>query len=271
MDSTHRALIREQFTRQAVPFANAPAIRNAEMLDRIVDLSGAIASDTVLDVGCGPGLLACALAARVRSVTGIDVTTAMLQQARAEQRSRQLPNARWVQADATCLPYRDHEFSLVTSRLTFHHLMQPLAVLREMVRICSPGGRVVVVDVSPPPDKVAAFDRMEKLRDPSHTHALPLEELTALFASAGLQNPTIDKWHMDGELESLLARSFPPPGDDERVRKMFRESLEDDAMGIAPRMQNGSIVYTFPMVFISATSPRADTPHVAIVPPGRVE
>ena len=253
MDSTHRALIREQFTRQAVPFANAPAIRNAELLDRIVDLSGAIASDTVLDVGCGPGLLACAFAARARSVTGVDVTTAMLQQARAEQRSRNLPNAHWVQADATCLPYRDHEFSLVTSRLTFHHLVQPLAVLCEMVRICSPGGRVVVVDVSPPPDKVATFDRMEKLRDPSHTHALPLEELTALFAAAGLQNPSIDRWHMEGELESLLARSFPPPGDDDRVRQMFRESLEEDAMGIVPRMQNGAIVYTFPMVFLSAT------------------
>jgi ubiquinone/menaquinone biosynthesis C-methylase UbiE len=253
MDSAHRALIREQFTRQAVPFANAPAIRNEEMLARIIDLSGAIASDTVLVVGCGPGLLACAFAPRALSVTGVDVTTAMLHQARTEQHNRNLPNLFWVQADATCLPYRDHLFSIVTSRLTFHHLVQPLAVLREMARVCRHGGSVIVVDVSPPPDKAAAFDRMEKLRDPSHTHALPLEEFTRLFASAGLRNPTIDKWHMDGELESLLARSFPPPGDDERVRKMFRESLEDDAMGIAPRMENGSIVYTFPLVFISAT------------------
>jgi ubiquinone/menaquinone biosynthesis C-methylase UbiE len=253
MDSTHRALIREQFTRQAVPFANAPAIRNAEMLDRIVDLSGAIASDTVLDVGCGPGLLACAFAPHALRATGVDVTTAMLEQARTEQRNRNLPNLSWVQADATCLPYRDHQFSLVTSRLTFHHLVQPLAVLREMARVCRRGGSVVVVDVSPPADKVAAFDRMEKLRDPSHTHALPLEELTALFASAGLQNPAIDTWHMEGELESLLARSFPPPGNDERVRQIFRASLDDDAMGIAPRMQNGSIVYAFPMVFLSAT------------------
>src|ERR1700704_4280468 len=101
MDPTHRELIREQFTRQAVPFANAPAIRNAETLDRIVDLSGAISSDAVLDVGCGPGLLACAFAARARSVIGVDVTAAMLQQARAEQRSRSLRNAHWVQADAT--------------------------------------------------------------------------------------------------------------------------------------------------------------------------
>ena len=49
MDSTHRALIREQFTRQAVPFANAPAIRNAEMLDRIVDLSDAVAVETLTE------------------------------------------------------------------------------------------------------------------------------------------------------------------------------------------------------------------------------
>ena len=253
MDSTHRALIREQFTRQAVPFANSPSVRNPETLDRIVDLSGAISSDSVLDVGCGPGLLACAFAARVRSVTGVDVTAAMLQQARAEQRLRDLPNARWVQADATCLPYRDQQFSIVTSRLTFHHLEQPLAVLREMARVCRRDGQVVVVDVSPDSNKAAAFDRMEKLRDPSHTHALSLEEMTALFAAAGLRNPRIDRWQMEGELESLLARSFPLPGDDERVRQMFRESLEDDAMGIAPRMQEGSLVYAFPMVLLRST------------------
>ena len=253
MDPAHRALIREQFTRQAVPFANAPAIRNAEALDRIVDLSGAVASDSVLDVGCGPGLLACAFAARARSVTGVDVTAAMLQQARAEQRRISLRNAHWVQADGNCLPHRDHQFSIVASRLTFHHLEQPLAALREMARVCRSGGQVVVVDVSPDSSKTAAFDRMEKLRDPSHTHALSLEEMTALFAAAGLRHPRLERWQMEGDLESLLARSFPLPGDDERVRQMFRESLENDAMGIAPRMQEGAIVYAFPMVLLRST------------------
>ena len=194
MDSTHRTLVQEQFTRQAVPFANAPAIRNAETLDRIVDGSGVGRSDTVLDVGCGPGLLACACAVRARSVTGVDVTAAMLQQARAEERGRGLSNLRWVQADAACLPYRDQQFSIVTSRLTFHHLVEPLTVLREMVRVCCRGGRVVVVDVSPPSEKAAAFNTMEKLRDPSHTRALPVEELTALFASAGLEHSRVDRW-----------------------------------------------------------------------------
>ena len=106
MDSAHRELVRDQFTRQAVPFANAPAIRDAETLGRIVDLSRAQVFDTVLDVGCGPGLLASAFAPRVRHVTGADVTWAMLRQARAEQRRRGLSNTAWVQADAACLPWR---------------------------------------------------------------------------------------------------------------------------------------------------------------------
>ena len=271
MDNTHRNLIQEQFTRQAVPFANAPAIRDAQMLDRVVDLSGATATDTVLDVGCGPGLLACAFAAHARHVTGVDVTWAMLQQARAEQRRRGLSRTAWVQADATRLPCRDHAFSIVTSRLTFHHLLEPLAVLREMARACRRGGRVVVVDVSPAPDKAAAFDRMEKLRDPSHARALPLEELTALFASAGLQDPRVDRWRMEGELDALLARSFPPPGNDERIRRMFRESLDDDAMGVEPRVQEGTIVYAFPMVLVSGTVAQADFTAIAGIQPGWVE
>ena len=106
MDSAHRELVRDQFTRQAVPFASAPAIRDAETLIRIVDLSRAQVFDMVFDVGCGPGLLASASAPRVRHVTGADVTWAMLQQARAEQRRRGLSNTAWVQADAACLPWR---------------------------------------------------------------------------------------------------------------------------------------------------------------------
>ena len=221
MDDAHRSRIRDQFTRQAVPFANSPTIRNAEMLERIVAASGASSSDAVLDVGCGPGLLACAFARRVRHVTGADVTAAMLEQARTEQRRLGLTNVRWVQADAACLPYRDGQFPIVISRLTFHHLVEPLAVLRDMVRVCRPGGGVVVVDVSPAPEKAAAFDSMETLRDPSHVRALPLDEMTGLFASVGLVDVTVDQWLMEGDLESFLARSFPLPGMTRRSANCF--------------------------------------------------
>jgi SAM-dependent methyltransferase len=254
MDNAHRDLVRDQFTRQAVPFASALAIRDSETLRRIVELSGAEASATVLDVGCGPGLLASAFALHVARVTGVDVTWAMLQQARAEQRGRGFLNIDWIQGDGTCLPCRDHAFSIVTSRLTFHHLLQPLLVLCEMARVCRRGGRVVVVDVCPAREKAAAFNRMETLRDPSHTRALPIDELAALFESAGLRDLCVHRWRMPGELESLLARSFPLPGNDAHVRDIFRGSIAKDAMDVTPRLQDGTIVYALPMALVSATA-----------------
>ena len=65
MDS-HRERILDQFSRQAVPFATAPTIRNEDALNRIVQMAESGRDDTVLDVACGPGLLVCAFARKAR-------------------------------------------------------------------------------------------------------------------------------------------------------------------------------------------------------------
>ena len=101
---SHRSRILDQFTRQAVPFASAPAIRNEEALNRIVQWAQAGPEDTVLDVACGPGLLACAFALVVKHATGIDITPAMLEQAHKTQQEQGLLNVSWQQGDvASCL------------------------------------------------------------------------------------------------------------------------------------------------------------------------
>jgi 2-polyprenyl-3-methyl-5-hydroxy-6-metoxy-1,4-benzoquinol methylase len=64
----------DQFTRQAVPFATAAPIRDQAALELLVDAAGTGADDEVLDVACGPGLVACAVARAARQVTGIDLT-----------------------------------------------------------------------------------------------------------------------------------------------------------------------------------------------------
>jgi ubiquinone/menaquinone biosynthesis C-methylase UbiE len=120
MDSAHREVILDQFTRQASPFANAPTIRNQEALNRIVAIAGTGPEDTVLDVACGPGLLACAFAKVARHVTGIDVTPAMLEQARAEQQRNRLENVTWKLGDVPPLPFADQSFSIVTARFALH-------------------------------------------------------------------------------------------------------------------------------------------------------
>src|SRR3989442_9658821 len=180
----HRDLVVEQFTKQAVPFSTAPGVRDEEALRLLVEFTGAGPEDTVLDVACGPGLVVCALAAVVRRATGIDLTPAMIERARALATEKGLGNVSWRVGDVLPLPYPDGAFSLVVSRFAFHHFLEPRAVLAEIQRVCAPGGRVVLVDVAASEDaaKAAAFNRVEKLRDPSHVRALTLAEMQALFA-----------------------------------------------------------------------------------------
>lgn len=251
----HNAAILDQFTRQAVPFAASKIIRNQEMLDRIVHMAEPRPDDTVLDVACGPGLLACAFAHVVRQATGCDLTPAMLEQAKLEQREQGLSNVRWEIGDATALPYKDGEFSIVTTRYTFHHFLDPLAALKEMKRVCRPGGKVVVTDSSPTAAKADAFNALERLRDPSHVRALPVEELRALFIEAGLGEPRVGNYRLEGDLEDLLRHSFPNDGDEARVRRKFEDSLEDDALDMATRRENGKIFYGFPGAILAATNP----------------
>src|SRR3989442_1614164 len=112
----------------------------------------------------------------------------------------------------------------------------------------APGGRVIVADSAPAPDRADAFNRMERLRDPSHARAMPVDEHQALYAKAGLSEPRVTWYRLEGELEALIARSFPNPGDDDKIRALFRASLADDALGIQTRLENGQIRYGFPVL-----------------------
>jgi ubiquinone/menaquinone biosynthesis C-methylase UbiE len=252
MEVKHQERILDQFTRQAVPFSTAPAIRNQEALDRIVEMAGAGPDDTVLDVACGPGLLVCAFAKMVRHATGIDLTPAMLEQARELQRQQGLRNITWQQGDVLPLPYADGAFSIVSARFAFHHFLDPLAALKEMTRVCQAGGRIVVADSAPDREKADAFNAVERLRDPSHVRAMPVEELREMFRSAGLQDPRIATYRLEGELEDLLRRSFPNEGDADRIREMFERSLSDDALDMATRREDGKIYYGFPVAILAS-------------------
>jgi ubiquinone/menaquinone biosynthesis C-methylase UbiE len=250
--SKHSDLILDQFTRQAVPFATAPSIKDEAALKLIVDWSGAGPADAVLDVACGPGLVVCAFAKVARHATGIDITPAMLDRASAYAAERGLTNVTWRQGDVLPLPWPDASFTIVTSRFAFHHFLDPVAVLGEMARVCAPGGTVMVVDSAPAPDKADAFNRMEVVRDPSHVRALPLAEHLELFRRAGLAEPRVTQYRLEGELEGLIARSFPKPGDDVTLRRIFADSLADDTLGIQARRDGDTIRYGYPVAVLAA-------------------
>lgn len=250
--SSHNSRILDQFTRQAAPFAASAVIRNQEVLDRIVQWAGAGPQDTVLDVACGPGLLACAFAKVAKDATGVDMTPAMLEQARKTQQEQGLKNVSWQQGDVYSLPFPPDQFSIVSSRFVFHHLQDPLAALREMKRVCKSGGKVAVADMAPQPAKAAALNAAELLRDPSHVRALPLDELRGLFAQAGLGTLQINNYRMEGEMEDLLSRSFPNEGDAERLRRIYTESIDEDTLDLNTRRTDGKIFYSLPVAVLVA-------------------
>lgn len=248
----HRDLVLDQFSRQAVPFSTAPSIKDEAALKLLIEVAGAGPTDTALDVACGGGLVVCAFARVVKHATGIDLTPAMIERAKQLQREHGLPNVTWRVGDVLPLPYPDGSFTIVTSRFAFHHFLDPCAVLGEMKRVCAAGGRIVVADSAPAPDKAAAFNAMEKLRDPSHVRAMPLGELTALFRANGLPGPRQTSYRLAGELEALLGRSFPNPGDDANIRQIFRASIAHDDLGINARYQNGQIHFGYPVAVLVA-------------------
>lgn len=249
---SHNSRILDQFTRQAAPFAAAAAIRNEEALNRIVQWAGTGPKDTVLDVACGPGLLACAFARVAKHATGVDMTPAMLEQARKTQQEQGLKNVSWQAGDVYSLPFPTAQFSIVSSRFAFHHLQDPMAALKEMKRVCKPSGRIVVADMAPLPAKADALNAAELLRDPSHVRALPVEEMVGLFDQADLATPQVSSYRMEGELEDLLSRSFPSEGDADRLRTIFADSIADDALDLNTRLESGKIYYSFPVAVLVA-------------------
>ena len=257
MNAAHNDLIVDQFSRQALPFSTAKTIADEKALQLLIDAVDAGPYDTLLDVACGGGNVVCAFARVVNKATGIDMTPAMLERSRRVAQEQSLVNVSWDQGQATSLPYADCTFSIVVTRFSFHHFIAPLAALKEMVRVCAPGGRVLVADMHTSIDftKDAEFNRMERLRDPSHVRALPVAELQALFPAAGLSEAKITFYELRDELENLLARSFPNPGDDEKIREIFRASVRDGRLGIPIRVEGTRVHYAYPVAVLTATRP----------------
>jgi ubiquinone/menaquinone biosynthesis C-methylase UbiE len=108
-----------------------------------------------LDVGCGDGMLACRLAARCGSVTGIDRDASMI--ARARERAgdgKGAANVTFVEADFLTCPFPDASFDFACANTALHH-MDFVAALVKMARVLRPGGRLAVVGLAkdkPPVD-----------------------------------------------------------------------------------------------------------------------
>ncbi|MFJ4914684.1 class I SAM-dependent methyltransferase [Streptomyces sp. NPDC088726] len=103
---------------------------------------------TVLDVGCGPGTITADIAALVAPgrVTAVDTTREILDQAAGVAAERGLENLEFTTADVHALDFPDDTFDVVHAHQVLQHVGDPVQALREMRRVCRPGGVVAARD-----------------------------------------------------------------------------------------------------------------------------
>jgi len=101
--------------------------------------------DRVLEVGVGTGINL-ALYPETCHITGIDLSAEMLEKGRARARRNGVTNVRLLEMDASKLTFEDDSFDVVYAPYLISVVPDPVQVVREMRRVCRPGGKIVIVN-----------------------------------------------------------------------------------------------------------------------------
>jgi ubiquinone/menaquinone biosynthesis C-methylase UbiE len=241
----HKNLIIDHFTKHVIPFDKRSSQHVRQTFDEIQTLVQTTKDDIVLDVASGTGSLAVEFAKICNKVIGIDLTPAMIEKAKKLQEMNTLDNIRWDIVDVTqTLPYTSNSFSIVITTFSFHHMLDPLLVLMEMNRVCSIGGKIIVVDITPHPEKASTYNQLQHLRDPSHVKFLTIPEFEDLFQKARITILKRGFYRIKTGLEDQLLTSDPTSID--RIRQMFIEDTKYDILGLESHFEGNEIYFSYP-------------------------
>jgi len=234
--------IQGQFSAAAARYAVSPVHAAHGDLDALVEAAELCGGERVLDLGCGTGHSTLALAARAGFVVGLDLTEAMLAEARRLAEDRGSDNVRFERGDAEALPYPDASFDVVTSRVSAHHYAHPERAVREASRVLRPGGRLVVSDSVAPEDSAqdTFLNAIELLRDPSHVRNHRLSEWCAWLRATGLVPEVIGRYDMELDFASWFARMGTNAGCAASVRRLFATAPAEVQRAFAFEPADGS-------------------------------
>ncbi len=244
--SDQSELVRKQFGAHAAGYVTSKVHAQGESLSRLVELTNPQPTWLVLDVSTGAGHTALAFVPHVARVVATDLTPQMLDAAQMLAQQRGVRNIEFLVADAQSLPFDSDYFNLVTNRIALHHYPDMHAAIREMVRVCQPGGLVALVDnVVPPEEDTAAFiNHFEALRDPSHHWAYSLEQLEAAFAEAHLTIKHSMTLQKSMEFEPWVRRMGASETTRAELRRMLLNAPEEVRAFLAPRLVDDRLLFT---------------------------
>jgi ubiquinone/menaquinone biosynthesis C-methylase UbiE len=164
--------------------------------------------DRLLDVGCGTGAAVRRAAQIVERAVGADLSPAMI--ARARELASGLDNVEFVEADSERLPFPDGAFTRVLCTTSFHHYPAPEQAVREMARVLSPRGRLVIGDACADRRAARVFDAVLRLVQRSHVRMYRSEEMHGMLAGAGLAVKGVELLWSGGYM-IVVARKQPSP------------------------------------------------------------
>lgn len=262
-ESRQLDLIREKFTETAGSFGDFALATRGSEAEKLASMAVAGAAGSsgwlALDLACGPGTFARALAARVGFVVGLDLTPALLLRAR-----KALHEAVTVRAsafsfacgDGNRMPFVDGSFDLAACGYSIHHMLHPEQVIAELSRVVRPGGRVALVDmVIRSQVHRAVHTRIEQARDPSHTRALTAEEFHSLLEKVNLRVLAGDLVEKTRNFDEWMNTMKVPPGTPAygETRRLLMATMVDDAAGMRPHITpEGKLEYTLPSLYVVA-------------------
>lgn len=195
--ATQAGLVQKQFRKQAADYDRS-AQNKKEVLDWVKEQLPLSADASVLDNCAGTALVGRTIAPHVKKVTSVDISRHMLEVGKQKAAAENVNNIEFLNGDATQLPFEDGSFDMVVTRLGLTYFSTPGAAIREMVRVCKPGGCVAIVeriaDPSLTQDLMERMDWLESLRDSSHQSFQTPPSLVKLLqqerVSVSSSNPT---------------------------------------------------------------------------------
>jgi demethylmenaquinone methyltransferase/2-methoxy-6-polyprenyl-1,4-benzoquinol methylase len=121
---------------------------------RVIELASVTSGSQALDLCCGTGDIAFALAQRGAETTGLDFSPQMLEVASQRHSKSPVPHLKFIQGDAQQLPFADEAFDIVTVGYGLRNLTSWERGMEEMFRVAKPGARLIVLDFGKPPNAV---------------------------------------------------------------------------------------------------------------------
>lgn len=239
----HNDVVKQSFKMQAEKFA-AYHMSKAEYTDYLIQCIRAKGTEHALEVAAGTCICGRALASHVKDITCLDLTEEMLARGKKLAEESKIKNIFFQTGNAEKLPYTAETFDLVITRLSFHHMLHPENIFLEMQRVLKKGGKLVVWDMEAAEESLRKInDKIERMRDPSHTRILSRKEFEKLFQkdfSLQREETTLVPVH----LTSWMELTDTPKEIQKQITDLMKQEIAGgEKTGFSPYIQDGETLF----------------------------